>query len=176
MALTLARAGFKVVVLEKGHLYKTDEFVHDEILNSRRNFFMPYPWEEPHLIRYNGDERVRAQQRRLARQLRGRRHGPHERLLLPPQARRLSHASMLGAPAGSEVVDWPITYDDLAPFYDKAEAELGVSGVAEPHPFAEPRSKPFPLPPLEDHPIAKEIDRVCKELRLAPAAPPRAAS
>ena len=43
MALELGRAGFKVVVLEKGAFYKKEDFVHDEILNSRRNFFMPLP-------------------------------------------------------------------------------------------------------------------------------------
>ena len=55
MALELGRAGFKVVVLEKGPWYKREDFVHDEILNSRRNFFMPLPWDEPHLIR-GGDQ------------------------------------------------------------------------------------------------------------------------
>ena len=56
MALELARAGFKVVVLEKGSWYKREDFVHDEILNSRRNFFMPMPWDEPHLWRTGADQ------------------------------------------------------------------------------------------------------------------------
>ena len=51
MALELGRAGFKVVVIEKGAHYQPKDFVHDEILNSRRNFFMPLPWDEPHLLR-----------------------------------------------------------------------------------------------------------------------------
>src|SRR5262249_13886994 len=51
MALELGRAVLKVVVLEKGPHYQKEEFAHDEILNSRRNFFMPLPWDEPHLIR-----------------------------------------------------------------------------------------------------------------------------
>ena len=52
MALQLGRAGFRVVVLEKGAFYRKEDFVHDEILNSRRNFFMPLPWDEPHLVRH----------------------------------------------------------------------------------------------------------------------------
>ncbi len=35
--------------------------------------------------------------------------------------------STYGAPVGSSLEDWPITYDDLEPFYDKAEYEIGVS-------------------------------------------------
>jgi len=33
-----------------------------------------------------------------------------------------------GAPDGASVEDWPITYDELSPWYVKAERELGVSG------------------------------------------------
>ena len=43
MALELARAGLKVVVLEKGPAYDKGNFTHDEIAISRRNFFMPLP-------------------------------------------------------------------------------------------------------------------------------------
>lgn len=41
-------------------------------------------------------------------------------------------------------VDWPIDYNELEPYYTKAEYELGVSGIpnaSDPH-----RSKPFPMP------------------------------
>ena len=42
--------------------------------------------------------------------------------------------------------DWPIRYEDLAPYYDANELEMGVSGLAgDP---ANPGSKSFPLPPL----------------------------
>ncbi|MAQ36658.1 MULTISPECIES: GMC family oxidoreductase [Thioclava] len=50
--------------------------------------------------------------------------------------------------------DWPISYDDLEPFYTQAEYEIGVNGQkgfdesglgkGETYP---PRSKPYPLPP-----------------------------
>ena len=44
--------------------------------------------------------------------------------------------------------DWPISYDDLEPFYTRVEYELGVSGPAGPeaNPFEPPRSKPYPTP------------------------------
>jgi choline dehydrogenase-like flavoprotein len=41
--------------------------------------------------------------------------------------------------------DWPLTYDELEPFYVRAETMMGVSG-ADDHPVC-PRSAPFPLPP-----------------------------
>jgi quinoprotein glucose dehydrogenase len=43
--------------------------------------------------------------------------------------------------------DWPITYEDLEPFYQEAEEHLGVAGAQGP-PELDPRSKPYPMPPL----------------------------
>ncbi|MGZ5153517.1 MAG: GMC family oxidoreductase N-terminal domain-containing protein, partial [Burkholderiales bacterium] len=48
---------------------------------------------------------------------------------------------------GANFVDWPITYDQLEPFYLHAEYELGVQGLAGSHPFDPPRSGPYPMPP-----------------------------
>ena len=45
--------------------------------------------------------------------------------------------------------DWPLTYEDLEPYYCKAEAHLGVSGTDADNPFAPRRSRPLPLPPFE---------------------------
>ncbi len=41
--------------------------------------------------------------------------------------------------------DWPISYQDLEPYYAQAEKALGVAGTAD-DPWASPRSTPFPLP------------------------------
>ncbi|MEY4608012.1 MAG: hypothetical protein RL625_229, partial [Gemmatimonadota bacterium] len=43
--------------------------------------------------------------------------------------------------------DWPISYDDLDPFYQEAEERMGIAGEQGP-PEMDPRGKPFPLPPL----------------------------
>ncbi len=43
--------------------------------------------------------------------------------------------------------DWPISYDDLDPYYQEAEEVMGVSGEQGP-PALDPRRKPFPMPPL----------------------------
>jgi len=43
--------------------------------------------------------------------------------------------------------DWPISYDDLRPYYDRIQEEVGLSGdaVAE---IWRPAGQPYPLPPL----------------------------
>jgi quinoprotein glucose dehydrogenase len=43
--------------------------------------------------------------------------------------------------------DWPITYEDLDPFYQEAEELMGVAGEQGPAEL-DPRGKPFPLPAL----------------------------
>jgi choline dehydrogenase-like flavoprotein len=53
-------------------------------------------------------------------------------------------ASTYGVPAGSALADWPISYDDLAPFYDRVEWEIGVAGAPSPE---RPRARGYPMPP-----------------------------
>jgi glucose dehydrogenase len=43
--------------------------------------------------------------------------------------------------------DWPMTYDDLEPFFQEAEERIGVAGEQGPKAL-DPRSKPFPMPAL----------------------------
>lgn len=43
--------------------------------------------------------------------------------------------------------DWPLSYDDLEPFYVEAEERIGVAGVPGP-PDLDVRSKPYPMPNL----------------------------
>ncbi|MFT4081591.1 MAG: GMC family oxidoreductase [Nocardioides sp.] len=60
-------------------------------------------------------------------------------------------------PTDTDVVDWPLSYADLEPYYDLVEHELGVSGAAgnirgrtQPggNPFEAPRQGDYPMPPL----------------------------
>jgi choline dehydrogenase-like flavoprotein len=56
------------------------------------------------------------------------------------------HASDFGLRSAHGIADdWPIGYDDIEPYYARAEAALGVAGAMD-DPFASPRSGPFPLP------------------------------
>jgi choline dehydrogenase-like flavoprotein len=173
MAQELARAGFSVVVLEKGKHHKRESFVHDEILMSRRNFFVPYPWDEPHLVR-KGDARAfeRSNEGWTSNVVGGGTvHMSAYFWRMHPMDFRLK--STIGAVPGANLVDWPVSYDDMAPWYDKAERAVGVSGKAVSHPFAPPRKHDYPLPPLEEHPIAREIDRVAGAMGYHPFPTPR---
>jgi choline dehydrogenase-like flavoprotein len=70
--------------------------------------------------------------------------------------------STYGAPAGSTLEDWPIGYDDLEPFYEKAEWEMGVSGDDSGNIFKAPRRKALPMPPLppgKEHAILEPAAR-----------------
>jgi choline dehydrogenase-like flavoprotein len=41
--------------------------------------------------------------------------------------------------------DWPIAYDDLEPYYFRAEVELGVSGPNDGTDLGSPRAQPYPM-------------------------------
>lgn len=56
-------------------------------------------------------------------------------------------ASIYGVPAGSSLADWPISYDDLAPYYERAEWEIGVAGNAAQMTHLPAYNKPYPMPP-----------------------------
>lgn len=54
---------------------------------------------------------------------------------------------------------WPIGYDDLEPFYTRAEALYRVRGAAEGDPTEPPRSAPYPFPPIPDEPEVADLRR-----------------
>lgn len=58
-------------------------------------------------------------------------------------------------------IDWPLTYDDIAPYYERAELLLGVSG--QPH-AAFPKQGPYPNPPHPFSPSSRLIASGCKKL------------
>jgi len=75
--------------------------------------------------------------------------------------------TVYGHVEGSTLEDWPFTYDDLEPYYVKAEWEVGVSGDSN-APFSGPRSKPYPMPPFEYNHEGRLFHQVCKRLGLHP--------
>lgn len=74
----------------------------------------------------------------------------------PPHAFRMKSLYGMG-------VDWPVSYADMAPYYEKAESLLSVAGSL--NPFF-PKETPYPNPP---HPLSCASQKVadgCKKLGL----------
>ena len=69
--------------------------------------------------------------------------------------------------------DWPLRYDDLRPYYDAIQAEVGMSGDAAQEPWRPP-GEPYPLPPLKTLTQAEVIKRGFDQLGLAVAPAPLA--
>ena len=182
IAYELSNAGYNVVVLEKGSYLKEEDFSKDEVAVSRRDLYTPLLKDEQHVInereedgtvtRYEGSEYSWSFWN-------GSMVGGSSNLMsgyfhrLKPDDFRLK--SKYGEIKGANVVDWPISYEDLEPYYTKVESVIGVSGEVKEHKFLEPRStKFFPYKSLEVNSATKWFDTACKELKYECFATPRA--
>ena len=68
---------------------------------------------------------------------------------------------------GEPFVDWPLGYDDLAPFYERVEWELGVCGADAPRPYDGARSRGYPMPPFAPNAAEPVLARGAEALGLA---------
>ena len=82
--------------------------------------------------------------------------------------------SLLGDIPGADFADWPLSYDELEPYYAAVERIVGVQGQAGENPFESPRSGPFPLPPGPPMYVATLIAEGAKKLGLTPLPYPSA--
>ena len=60
--------------------------------------------------------------------------------------------------------DWPITYEDLEPYYTKVEYIIGTAGDDSENPFAPPRSRPYPTPPHPFNCASQHLKRAADKL------------
>ncbi|WMT90408.1 GMC family oxidoreductase [Pelagibacterium sp. H642] len=81
-------------------------------------------------------------------------------------------ASKYGVPDGSSLVDWPIGYDDLEPWYEMAEHEIGVCGPQGAMPHESKRRRNLPMPPLPRYASARVLERGGQALGLETFPPP----
>jgi choline dehydrogenase-like flavoprotein len=79
-------------------------------------------------------------------------------------------ASKYGVPDGSSLADWPITYETLEPFYERAEWELGAAGDGDGIRSQIPRRRNYPLPPVPPSPQTVALENSARQLgwRTAP--------
>jgi len=179
---SLANAGYSVVVLEKGPYLQTKDFFKDERNCCLRNNYKPDLRDEPHIVEEEDDDgnwHAQNTHHSGTNFWNGNLVGGSSNFMsgffhrLKPVDFRL--LSSFGPVEGADVMDWPISYDDLEPYYTKVEQVIGVSGKVSKHPHQEPRStQDFPYPPTREHPVANLIDKASKELGYHAIATPRA--
>ncbi|MEM1206678.1 MAG: GMC family oxidoreductase [Acidobacteriota bacterium] len=169
LALTLSRAGAEVLVLERGPRHGRDAYSHRQGLQP--GDFVPSVATDPHTVITRRPPRsVRHPLGWIATCVGGgtEHMGGYFYRFHPDDFRMRSRFG-----AALELADWPISYDDLEPYYALAEWEVGVSGLAEVHPFEVPRSRPYPMPPLRSHPVAASVRAAIQRRGLHPFPTPR---
>lgn len=198
IAAELAKAGAKVVAFDKGPDYTFEDFVlkHDEIRYFGRGAMVPQMDTDP--MTWRASEREVATLLPWA-------SGPlglADPLHLPPslgtgggsnhwggaawrfRAAEFRMRSAIverfgkkGLPKHSDIVDWPVSYDDLEPYYDRSEWQLGISGKAGNikgrlidggNPFESPRARDYPMPPLRQGPADQRFVDACRTLGFHP--------
>jgi len=143
LSLRLARKGIRVIVLESGPRYTANDkqALFQDIVEGK-SFGNAYRLKEKRVEMYRNNgtvampldfERVRAL-------------GGTTLFWLGNSPRMLKADFKMRSTFGL-ADDWPITYDDLEPYYGQAEREIGIAGTGD-NPFAEHRTTPYPMPPI----------------------------
>lgn len=73
-------------------------------------------------------------------------------------------ASTYGNPVGATLADWPVGYDEMEPYYTRAEWELGVAGEEGALTARTPRTKGYPMPPMGTEPARELLAGAAQQL------------
>jgi gluconate 2-dehydrogenase alpha chain len=158
VAEVLTRAGWSVVIMEKGRNHLLDpedltrpagDYSNDEIKFISRYFLGPDPLVEPRAFRRNageGEHTHVGEVNSIPTTVGG--GGTHADGKVPRfREEDFRLHSTLGPQPDARVEDWPLDYAELEPFYAEVERAIGVAGRAGANPFAAWRSGPYPMPP-----------------------------
>jgi len=175
IAKELSTAGFNVVVFEQGKYRKAEDFTHDEYsVLMQSELLGGGPEVSGQTFRHDESEVAKSpvfQPIRYAQTVGGSSvHFSANFWRLRPVD--FKERSLLGPISGTNFADWPITYEELEPYYTKVDWEIGISG--EPGPFDAPRSKPFPMPPLPLKSCGVLFDKGARAIGLNPQNQPHA--
>jgi choline dehydrogenase-like flavoprotein len=158
VAGVLAEAGKRVLLLERGRWLKEGDIPYDHLRNHRLALYGHGTGPD-----LEGNPRVAVDTNGVSRIVRPHEGGYQNNAMtvgggtriyggqawrFMPQDFRM--ASLYGVPEGSSLSDWPLAYEDLEPYYERAEWEIGVAGDGEGNRFQGPRRKDYPLPPTPD--------------------------
>lgn len=174
LAKELSTNGFRVVVLEQGPYLTEADYTHNEISVLGEDLLTNHPKLQPTTFRKTPQDKAK-QQRALVY---GRSVGGTSVHFTANFWRfheiDFVERSKVGAVPGANLMDWPIQYADLEPYYTKVEWEIGVSGMAGASPFDPPRSKPYPMPPLPVKSSGVIFERAARKLGWNPFPAPMA--
>jgi choline dehydrogenase-like flavoprotein len=155
-AHVLAKAGARVCVLEKGPWLTRRNFGDDELRFGDRSFINEDPLIEPRTFRNrpeDGEHLYVGRVLGISRCVGGGtvHYGAVSFRFRPEDFRARSYWGSLG---GADIVDWPLSYQDLRPYYGKVERLIGIAGgqtrdaprPGAPVPGAEWRTESYPMP------------------------------
>ena len=191
LAAELGKAGMKVIGLERGPRLKTADFEpHDELRYFERQDLRPDPKRMPVTWRPN----AKATAHPIPSQNNGNQAGGgtvhygavswrfHEDDFRV-RSQTIARYGADAIPEDSSVIDWPLSYADLEPFYERAEYDLGVSGRAGNlggkkidggNVFEAARKRDYPLPPLLNDQVGANFEPAARKLGLHPFPTPHA--
>jgi gluconate 2-dehydrogenase alpha chain len=190
--LPLARAGLKVAGLEAGTWMDPRTFRPDELRNNVRGLLTSVPKanrEVPTVRDGASAPTRRAQIHPMMNAVGGTsiHYWAQSWRLNPWDFKARSEATKRYGPGAipvhSTLEDWPISYDDLEPYYDIVEHEVGVSGKAgnlhgkiDPagNVHEGPRRREYPMPPLRGSGFTDHMAEVARKLGWKPFRPPAA--
>ncbi len=191
-ALPLARSGLNVVGLEAGTWLDRRDFVPDEIRNNVRlwPFLVKKAQQERPTVRNNASQTaIQVGSHPMMNAVGGTsihywaqswRLNPWDFQVVSETIKRYGASRI---PYGSTVEDWPFGYQELEPYYDVVEREVGVSGRAgnvqgdiDPrgNPFEGPRASEYPMPPLRWNSFIERMAEGARSLGWTPFPGPAA--
>jgi gluconate 2-dehydrogenase alpha chain len=176
-----------VVIIEKGRNHLLDpsdmsrpsaDFSNDELKFIYRHFLGPDPLIEPRTFRTgpeDGDHIHVGEVNSIPSTVGG--GGTHADGKVPRfRQEDFALRSAHGPVDGADVSDWPVSYDQLEPFYADAERSVGVAGDAAANPFASWRSGPYPMAPGAPMYGAQRSAAAAERVGLHPYPAPTAAN
>ena len=161
VALQLAAAGMSVLVLERGRWVDRD----DTAWSTRAiHIDQKYRGQTP----YQADQVLRGGLVYPNQSIGGNSvfYGGASFRLREDDFRRRSRSAGSALPEG--FVDWPFAYDELAPYYDQAEEQLGVAGVCGLDPNEPPRTSDYVASPPAFASPARRLAEASLALGLKP--------
>lgn len=186
-AYAMARAGMRVLALEAGPHRTKEEYRLDELAMSvfQRAALGPKFNQELQTWRKAEGEPTRKAIYSLGKMNNGvggtvvysawlRRYMPGDFKTRSATIERYGEEAI---PDGTSMVDWPISYDDLEPYYTAVEKMIGVAGIPGNirgerikggNPFDGYRSEDYPLPPLRTAGLSQHFADACESLGYHP--------